>query len=77
MTALLAEDIVEVQRMTKKGLRTFDVRGAIVDVAFRTNAVGCAILTLVVRHAVPAVRPDDVLAGLRQTADLATPLPPG
>lgn len=76
VTALLAEDIVEVQRMTKKGLRTFDVRGAIVDVAFGTNAVGCAILTLVVRHAVPAVRPDDVLAGLRQTADLATPLPP-
>lgn len=76
VAALLVEDVVEVQRMTKKGLRTFDVRSAIVDVASGTDAQGCAILALVVRHAVPAVRPDDVLAGLRQTADLATPLPP-
>lgn len=38
---------------------------------------GCAILRLVVRHAVPAVRPDDVLAGLRSAADLALPVPAG
>ncbi|WP_035806178.1 TIGR03936 family radical SAM-associated protein [Kitasatospora mediocidica] len=36
---------------------------------------GCAILRLVVRHATPAVRPDDVLSGLRSTADLAPPVP--
>jgi radical SAM-linked protein len=35
----------------------------------------CAILRLVVRHATPAVRPDDVLSGLRATADLAPPVP--
>ncbi|MFE9423374.1 TIGR03936 family radical SAM-associated protein [Kitasatospora sp. NPDC006697] len=35
----------------------------------------CAILRLVVRHATPAVRPDDVLSGLRLTADLALPVP--
>ncbi|MDH6110504.1 radical SAM-linked protein [Kitasatospora sp. MAP12-15] len=35
----------------------------------------CAILRLVVRHATPAVRPDDVLSGLRSTADLAPPVP--
>ncbi|MGF1428164.1 TIGR03936 family radical SAM-associated protein [Kitasatospora sp. LaBMicrA B282] len=35
----------------------------------------CAILRLVVRHATPAVRPDDVLSGLRATADLALPVP--
>lgn len=35
----------------------------------------CAILRLVVRHATPAVRPDDVLSGLRVTADLAPPVP--
>jgi hypothetical protein len=38
---------------------------------------GCAILRLVVRHATPAVRPDDVLSGLRVTADLALPVPAG
>jgi radical SAM-linked protein len=37
----------------------------------------CAILRLVVRHATPAVRPDDVLTGLRVTADLALPVPAG
>lgn len=37
----------------------------------------CAILRLVVRHATPAVRPDDVLTGLRATADLALPVPAG
>ncbi|SFB99260.1 TIGR03936 family radical SAM-associated protein [Streptomyces aidingensis] len=35
----------------------------------------CAILRLVVRHTTPAVRPDDVLSGLRSTADLAPPVP--
>ena len=35
----------------------------------------CAILRLVVRHLTPAVRPDDVLSGLRATADLAPPVP--
>ncbi|MGN6245063.1 MAG: TIGR03936 family radical SAM-associated protein [Motilibacteraceae bacterium] len=40
------------------------------------GASPCAILHLVVRHATPAVRPDDVLTGLRQVADLAPPVPP-
>jgi len=35
-----------------------------------------AILHLVVRHTTPAVRPDDVLAGLRSQAYLAPPSPP-
>ena len=34
----------------------------------------CAILRLVVRHVTPAVRPDDVLSGLRAVADLAPPV---
>lgn len=37
----------------------------------------CAILRLVVRHVTPAVRPDDVLSGLRAVADLAPPVPAG
>jgi len=36
----------------------------------------CAILHLVVRHTTPAVRPDDVLAGLRSQAYLAPLSPP-
>jgi radical SAM-linked protein len=36
----------------------------------------CAILHLVVRHTTPAVRPDDVLAGLRSRANLSPPSPP-
>jgi len=36
----------------------------------------CAILHLVVRHSTPAVRPDDVLAGLRSQAHLAPLSPP-
>lgn len=74
-------DAVEVQRMTKNGVRTFDTRGAVVrlethgEPADRPNDQPCAILRLVVRHVTPAVRPDDVLSGLRAVADLAPPVP--
>jgi radical SAM-linked protein len=37
---------------------------------------GCAILDLVVRHVSPAVRPDDVVTGLRQVSDLRSTAPP-
>ncbi|MGW3267341.1 TIGR03936 family radical SAM-associated protein [Streptomyces sp. NPDC001056] len=72
---------VEVQRMTKNGVRTFDARPAVASlVAHGAPADGptdqpCAILRLVVRHVTPAVRPDDVLSGLRAVADLAPPVP--
>jgi hypothetical protein len=36
----------------------------------------CAILTTVVRHTTPAVRPDDVLGALDAVADLRPPVPP-
>ena len=87
--AFLAADQVEVSRRTKNGLRTFDARSAVVSLqvsaAKPAEAAGrvetgltgtCAILHLVVRHATPAVRPDDVLAALRQTGDLAPPSTP-
>ena len=79
--AFLAADQVEVSRMTKNGLRTFDARGPVVSLeasdTLSPEPVGegdmtpCAILRLVVRHVTPAVRPDDVLAGLRQIGELA------
>jgi radical SAM-linked protein len=80
----LAADEVLVQRITKDGLRTFDARGAVIglhvvgpaDVEITGDEGPCAILRLVVRHGTPSVRPDDVLAGLRQVAALEPPVPP-
>jgi len=77
----LAADRVEVSRMTKNGLRTFDARAAVVALEASPRAgtgapEPCAILRLVVRHVTPAVRPDDVLAGLRQIGHLAPPSTP-
>ncbi|WP_418957036.1 TIGR03936 family radical SAM-associated protein [Streptomyces tritici] len=81
VAAFLAAETVEVQRKTKNGLRTFDARSAVADLtaapapADRPVQGPCAILRLVVRHVTPAVRPDDVLSGLRAVADLAPPVP--
>jgi radical SAM-linked protein len=101
----LGAESVEVQRLTKNGMRTFDARGAVVAAEVVTSGVvaaevvtsgvvaaevvtsgvgapnagaleSYAILRVVVRHATPAVRPDDVLSGLRLVADLAPPSPP-
>ncbi len=92
---LLATPEVMVERMTKKGLRTFDARAAIALLEVRAGGESqdvpesCAILRVVLRHGTPSVRPDDVLAALReisgttsQTAVLAQrlaqgPLDPG
>jgi radical SAM-linked protein len=89
LRAFLAASEVQVQRLTKNGMRTFDARRAVVgaEVARGAPAAGlagspqvmggpCAILQLVVRHTTPAVRPDDVLAALRSHAQLAPPSSP-
>ena len=76
----MAETEVEVERMMKSGPRRFDARGPVVRLATDggTTASGapCAILRTVVRHATPAVRPDDILTALRQVAGLTPPVPP-
>jgi radical SAM-linked protein len=69
----LAADVVEVERMTKRGLRTFDARADVLALEVRAggdDALPCAILEMVLRHDTPSVRPDDVLAGLRSRGDL-------
>jgi radical SAM-linked protein len=69
----LAREEVTVERMTKKGLRTFDARGAVVSLTSQSGSgtgAECAILDLVLRHGTPSVRPDDVLAGIREVAGL-------
>jgi radical SAM-linked protein len=75
VAAFLAAPGVEVERMTKNGRRVFDARHAVVSLR-ATAGDGCAILDMVVQHVTPAVRPDDVLTGLRAVNDLVTPVPP-
>lgn len=74
LATLLASSEVVVERLTKNGMRSFDVRGALVDAHLMPSepdgegAAPCAILAVVLRQATPAVRPDDVLAALRSVA---------
>jgi radical SAM-linked protein len=83
VAAFEAAGEVSVERLTKRGRRSTDVRPAVVmiGVAAPTDAptevteVPCAILDLVVRQVTPSVRPDDVLSGLRVVADLEPPVP--
>ena len=72
VAAFLAEPSVPVERMTKKGLRTFDSRAAVVslEVTPYGGADGGAHIEMLLRHTVPAVRPDDVLFGLRRVSGL-------
>jgi radical SAM-linked protein len=72
VTGFLEADEVLVERMTKKGLRTFDCRAAVVSMSSARSGTrdSCAILEVVLRHGTPAVRPDDVLAGLRSLSGL-------
>ncbi|GAB1513719.1 TIGR03936 family radical SAM-associated protein [Actinophytocola sp. KF-1] len=81
---LVAEEVVEVERLTKHGMRTIDARSAIVTgwveddpvvSPSTTPPVPCGILVVVVRQLTPAVRPDDVLSALRVVAALEPPVP--
>ena len=83
---LLDTEEVIVERMTKKGVRSFDARAAIVSAVVAegpAERASCAILDVVLRHGSPSVRPDDVLAalhgasGLRVTAALQQRLAQG
>jgi radical SAM-linked protein len=73
----LAAERVEVERLLKDGRRTLDARSPVVSlgVAGGVDDPPCAILQMVVRHVTPAVRPDDVLTGLREVAGLVPPVP--
>lgn len=67
--AFLDRPSVTVERMTKKGMRSFDSRAAVLALEAAAYDEGSRI-TIVLRHTVPAVRPDDVLAGLRDVGGL-------
>jgi radical SAM-linked protein len=67
----LAAEEVLVERMTKKGLREFDARAAVVSLGVvPSGSDDRSALDLVLRHGVPAVRPDDVLTALVSVSDV-------
>jgi radical SAM-linked protein len=78
----LAAAEIPVERLTKKGRRALDARGPVVRLDVESSASAadcdgiCAIMRIVVRHVTPAVRPDDVLTGLRSVSALSPPVPP-
>ncbi|MDH2414071.1 TIGR03936 family radical SAM-associated protein [Nocardioides sp. CER19] len=69
VAAFLAADEVLVERMTKKGLREFDCRSAVVSLEAEPVGPGSR-LRLLLRHSTPAVRPDDVISGLTAVGGL-------
>jgi radical SAM-linked protein len=65
----LGRSSVTVERMTKKGIRSFDSRAAVLELRASAHDE-TSRLSVVLRHTVPAVRPDDVLTGLREVGGL-------
>jgi radical SAM-linked protein len=80
---LLAATTAPVERATKDGTRTVDVRAALrhadvtqTDTNHADAGGTCATLEVVAQHLTPAVRPDDILAALRSIGALTTPVTP-
>ncbi len=87
---LLAATTAPVERLTKDGRRTIDVRGPLVSALIvspandasdhpdRVSPGGatspCAILRVVVQQTTPVVRPDDVVAALTAVASCPAPI---
>lgn len=69
--AFLAREVVEVTRMTKSGLRTFDARSAVRDLRLEPDRL---IATVV--HQVPLVRPDDLVTALTEVEPAWRPAHP-
>ncbi|GAA1372655.1 TIGR03936 family radical SAM-associated protein [Luteococcus sanguinis] len=59
---LLAAEQFDASRMTKTGMRTFDVRVAVMGL----HVSAPATLSMLLAHTTPLVRPDDVVGALRQ-----------
>ncbi|GLZ34072.1 radical SAM protein [Lentzea sp. NBRC 105346] len=82
----LACEEVLVERLTKDGKRTIDVRPAVISAHVEAHSSDAGhdeaglsqpygILMTVVRQVTPTVRPDDVLNALHVVADLVPPVP--
>ena len=79
VSGFLACRTLEVERRTSKGPRLVDARAAVITMETNRCAAGGdtgnAELRMVVRHVIPAVRPDDILAALSRLAPLAPSSP--
>jgi len=85
----LALEHAEVERLTSKGMRRMDARAAVISIDVASGgpvadaASGASggsssstALRMVVKHTVPAVRPDDVLTALRELSGVTPAAPP-
>jgi radical SAM-linked protein len=72
---LLDARSVQVERLTKQGMRTIDVRPAVLTAEVSGHGEAYGILDVVVRQVTPAVRPDDVMSALGVVAALEPPMP--
>jgi radical SAM-linked protein len=63
--------VVTTERMTKRGMRTIDVRTSVVSLAARGTT-----LSAVIRAAIPTVRPEDIVTGLQRygLSEFGTPV---
>ncbi len=75
VAAFLDRAEVSVERLTRDGRRVLDARAPVVRLAVVPGATP-PTLDLLVRQVTPAVRPDDVLTGLRAVGSLQLPAPP-
>ncbi|WP_372735509.1 TIGR03936 family radical SAM-associated protein [Nocardioides sp.] len=64
VAAFLAAEELVVERMTKKGLRQLDARAPVAALRVVGAEPPTVSLELLLRHQVPAVRPDDVLSAM-------------
>lgn len=71
----LALEHAPVERLTNKGMRSMDARSAVVTLDVAAERPG-ATLRMILRHTVPAVRPDDVLTALREVSGVVPAAPP-
>lgn len=72
VAALLASDHIEVERMTKTGLRSFDARDAVIELSVTQDDA----LLLISRHGTPLVRPDDIVQALGRVHESFIPAEP-
>jgi radical SAM-linked protein len=80
----LALEHAEVERLTSKGMRRMDARPAVVAIDLLASdsvsgsgaSAGDATLRMIVKHTVPAVRPDDVLTAMREVSGVTPDAPP-
>jgi radical SAM-linked protein len=72
----LALEHAEVERLTSKGMRRMDARPAVVTINVTSAGAGDTALRMIVKHTVPAIRPDDVLTAIRQVSGVTPDAPP-